>query len=145
MHAQVGSETKVVVISRHNAHNLRRSATRWLIAPLACSRGSTKSCTTGQTVTPGKMTKVWLAPVHASGTKSCTVLTWISIYWFSRAGPAASVRIYFEVMNGREDTPLSLPYPKIPMGASFFPEDIHVFPKAYVSAVLSRTILIDTL
>ncbi|KAH9018198.1 alpha/beta-hydrolase [Lactarius deliciosus] len=24
------------------------------------------------------------------------VLTWISIYWFSRAGPAASVRIYYE-------------------------------------------------
>jgi hypothetical protein len=80
-----------------------------------------------------------------SGTKSCAVLTWISIYWFSRAGPAASVRIYFEVMKGRDDTPLELPYPKIPMGASFFPKDIHVFPKAYVSAVLSRTILIDTL
>jgi len=25
------------------------------------------------------------------------VLTWISIYWFSRAGPAASVRIYYEL------------------------------------------------
>jgi len=60
------------------------------------------------------------------------ILTWISIYWFSRAGPAASVRIYFEVMKGRDDTPLELPYPKIPMGASFFPKDIHVFPKAWI-------------
>ncbi|KAJ7282424.1 hypothetical protein C8J57DRAFT_1554332, partial [Mycena rebaudengoi] len=23
--------------------------------------------------------------------------TWISIYWFSRAGPAASLRIYYEI------------------------------------------------
>ncbi|KAF8141469.1 Alpha/Beta hydrolase protein [Boletus edulis] len=60
------------------------------------------------------------------------VLTWISIYWFSRAGPAASVRIYFEIMKGQIDTPWSLPIPKIPMGASFFPKDIHVFPKAWV-------------
>ncbi|KAF8654611.1 hypothetical protein AX16_003523 [Volvariella volvacea WC 439] len=28
------------------------------------------------------------------------VLDWVSIYWFSRAGPAASVRIYYEVLQG---------------------------------------------
>ncbi|KAI1794412.1 epoxide hydrolase [Ganoderma leucocontextum] len=28
------------------------------------------------------------------------VLEWISIYWFSRAGPAASTRIYYETSNG---------------------------------------------
>ncbi|KAH9974906.1 alpha/beta-hydrolase [Lactifluus volemus] len=27
------------------------------------------------------------------------VLTWVSIYWFSRAGPAASVQIYYELQN----------------------------------------------
>lgn len=27
------------------------------------------------------------------------VLTWVSIYWFSRAGPGASVRTYFEAEN----------------------------------------------
>ncbi|KAN0088174.1 Alpha/Beta hydrolase fold [Tylopilus felleus] len=60
------------------------------------------------------------------------VLTWISIYWFSRAGPAASVRIYFENMQGKSDTPMALSFPKIPMGVSFFPKDIHVHPKAWV-------------
>lgn len=27
------------------------------------------------------------------------VLTWVSVYWFSRAGPGASVRTYFEAEN----------------------------------------------
>lgn len=27
------------------------------------------------------------------------VLTWVSIYWFSTAGPAANVRIYYEIVN----------------------------------------------
>lgn len=27
------------------------------------------------------------------------ILTWVSIYWFSRAGPGASVRTYFEAEN----------------------------------------------
>ena len=74
-----------------------------------------------------------VVPDHAERYWFCAVLTWISIYWFSRAGPAASVRIYFEVMQGQQDTPLLLPYPKIPMGISLFPNNIYVFPKAYVS------------
>lgn len=28
------------------------------------------------------------------------VCTWVSLYWFSTAGPAASVRIYYESMRG---------------------------------------------
>jgi hypothetical protein len=28
------------------------------------------------------------------------ICTWVTIYWFSRAGPAASVRIYYESMRG---------------------------------------------
>ncbi|KAI0259493.1 Alpha/Beta hydrolase protein [Gloeopeniophorella convolvens] len=50
------------------------------------------------------------------------VLTWLSIYWFSRAGPAASVRIYFEV-GGTADTPWVMPRPNVPFGASYFPKD----------------------
>lgn len=30
------------------------------------------------------------------------VLTWVSIYWFSKAGPAASVRIYYEATHTKE-------------------------------------------
>ncbi|KAH9169976.1 Alpha/Beta hydrolase protein [Lactarius sanguifluus] len=32
------------------------------------------------------------------------VLTWVSIYWFSRAGPAASVRIYYEYAHADNTT-----------------------------------------
>ncbi|CAL1713450.1 unnamed protein product [Somion occarium] len=52
------------------------------------------------------------------------VLTWISIYWFSRAGPAASLRIYFEFQTDEgqadwADTKIS----PIPFGVSLFPAD----------------------
>ncbi|KAG2127800.1 Alpha/Beta hydrolase protein [Suillus cothurnatus] len=57
------------------------------------------------------------------------VLTWISLYWFSRAGPAASVRIYFELRGDCEDLGRS---PTIPMGASFFPKELIVSPAAWV-------------
>ncbi|KAL0960891.1 hypothetical protein HGRIS_005900 [Hohenbuehelia grisea] len=62
------------------------------------------------------------------------VLTWISIYWFSRAGPAASLRIYHEVigsgeLNAKSFTPP--PRPKIPMGFSMFEKELVRFPKSW--------------
>jgi len=60
------------------------------------------------------------------------VLTWISIYLFSRAGPAASVRIYFEFQKGQGTLSLIPVHPKIPMGASFFPKELIITPKAWV-------------
>ncbi|KAJ7681483.1 Alpha/Beta hydrolase protein [Mycena rosella] len=60
------------------------------------------------------------------------VLTWVSIFWFSRAGPAASVRIYFEA--GNRDIWKAMAVgpevkPTIPLGLSHFPNDVMVFPK----------------
>ncbi|KAJ7106276.1 Alpha/Beta hydrolase protein [Mycena epipterygia] len=59
------------------------------------------------------------------------VLTWISIYWFSRAGPAASLRIYYEL--GPEDG-VTLPsvfdvLPTIPLGFSYFPGEPFKYPR----------------
>ncbi|ESK81021.1 epoxide hydrolase [Moniliophthora roreri MCA 2997] len=53
------------------------------------------------------------------------VLTWISIYWFSRSGPAASVRTYYEVGW------TNLPTPSIPAGYSFFPKELGMGPKSW--------------
>ncbi|ESK84241.1 epoxide hydrolase [Moniliophthora roreri MCA 2997] len=53
------------------------------------------------------------------------VLTWISIYWFSRSAPAASVRIYYEVGW------TSVPMPSIPAGYSFFPKEPALGPKPW--------------
>jgi hypothetical protein len=58
------------------------------------------------------------------------VLTWISLYLFSRAGPAASLRIYFELRGDCEDVGRG---PTIPMGASFFPKELIVLPASCVS------------
>ncbi|KAI0027366.1 Alpha/Beta hydrolase protein [Vararia minispora EC-137] len=58
------------------------------------------------------------------------VLTWVSVYWFSSAGPAASLRIYFErrVASRALD---SMPNPTIPLGLSYFPKEIHPYPKTW--------------
>ncbi|KAJ7081575.1 Alpha/Beta hydrolase protein [Mycena belliarum] len=58
------------------------------------------------------------------------VLTWVSIFWFSRAGPAASIRIYFEYDLSKASI-VTEPKSKIPLGLSHFPKDVLVFPKSW--------------
>lgn len=55
-----------------------------------------------------------------------TVLDWISVYWFSRAGPAASVRIYYEMGRLFGAIP---PWVSIPTGISYFPGELAASPK----------------
>ncbi|OCH86440.1 alpha/beta-hydrolase [Obba rivulosa] len=63
------------------------------------------------------------------------VLAWVSIYWFSRAGPAASVRIYYERVHAITlDTLFSLWSP-IPLGLSFFPKDIGIAPPMWARTI----------
>jgi hypothetical protein len=63
------------------------------------------------------------------------ICTWISIYWFSTAGPAASLRIYYEATHAtnvvtREQ--LGTQYiGKVKLGISHFPRDLRVLPKAW--------------
>ncbi|ESK82857.1 epoxide hydrolase [Moniliophthora roreri MCA 2997] len=60
------------------------------------------------------------------------ILTWISIYWFSRSGPAASVRTYYEVaQSGGLDGISASPMPAIPAGYSFFPKEILLGPMSW--------------
>ncbi|KAF9530635.1 alpha/beta-hydrolase [Crepidotus variabilis] len=58
------------------------------------------------------------------------VLTWISIYWFSAAGPAASLRIYYE--RTHEAPELDNGTAAIPLGLSLFPKEIYSIPKAWL-------------
>ncbi|KAK3692613.1 Alpha/Beta hydrolase protein [Podospora appendiculata] len=63
------------------------------------------------------------------------VLTWISIYLFSTAGSAASVRIYYEAQNThpapRHDARAMEYNAKVKLGLSSFPKDLRVFPMCY--------------
>jgi len=60
------------------------------------------------------------------------ICTWLNIYWFSTAGPAASVRIYYETTHasnrGRDTSRerLKLWIPDVKIGLSHFPNDISV-------------------
>ncbi|KAI0060465.1 alpha/beta-hydrolase [Artomyces pyxidatus] len=61
------------------------------------------------------------------------VLTWLSIYWFSRAGPAASLRIYYELARTGEFGG-KLPVASIPIGVSYFPKEIVLAPHTWIRA-----------
>ncbi|CAK5266342.1 unnamed protein product [Mycena citricolor] len=66
------------------------------------------------------------------------VLTWISIYWFSRAGPTAAGRLYYEFSEGRSDGTMDVygpaEYPTIPMGMSHFPGERAYVPISWTHA-----------
>ncbi|KAK0468866.1 Alpha/Beta hydrolase protein [Armillaria novae-zelandiae] len=58
------------------------------------------------------------------------VLTWVSIYWFSRSGPTASIRIYHEAF-GLADIPIMGRSPSIPHGLSYFPKELKGVPRIW--------------
>lgn len=68
-----------------------------------------------------------LQNVCVDADRSLVVLTWISIYWFSRNGPTAAGRIYYEYREQNAEF-AKFPYVKVPSGASFFPKEILQFP-----------------
>lgn len=61
------------------------------------------------------------------------ILTWVSIYWHSTAGPAATLRIYYEAAKDREfGRDRSEVYvPTVKLGLSHFPQELTVVPKTY--------------
>lgn len=61
------------------------------------------------------------------------ILTWISIYQFSTAGPAASIRIYYESKHAELDrVRKGFEYvPDVLLGLSYFPKDLVVPPRTW--------------
>jgi hypothetical protein len=70
-------------------------------------------------------------------------LTWISIYYFSTAGAAASQRIYYEMSHrtSKDGVPQQEAYLEVqkyvdvPLGYSRFPREIVLLPKVWVKAM----------
>ncbi|KAH9947419.1 alpha/beta-hydrolase [Amylocystis lapponica] len=64
------------------------------------------------------------------------VLTWISVYWFSRDGPAASLRIYKELLKlGPEVMASGAQYSTVPLGLSYFPKELFCLPRAWSQSI----------
>ncbi|KAL9111527.1 MAG: hypothetical protein Q9227_004015 [Pyrenula ochraceoflavens] len=61
------------------------------------------------------------------------ILTWISIYYFSTAGPAASVRIYYQGTHQKSVTTSALRrwIPGVKLGLAYFPREISNLPRAW--------------
>jgi len=66
--------------------------------------------------------------------------TWISIYWFSRAGPVSSIRIFYEMVKSGES--ILSPKTSVPVGISFFPKEPVRAPRAYMLVSLHALFLI---
>ncbi|KIW09246.1 uncharacterized protein PV09_00170 [Verruconis gallopava] len=73
------------------------------------------------------------------------ILIWISIYWFSRAGPGASVRTYFEAHDedaqwrGAETEYRFWDWQKALLGTSQFPRDIINIPR-FLARTLGKVV-----
>ncbi|KAJ5239405.1 hypothetical protein N7468_004024 [Penicillium chermesinum] len=68
------------------------------------------------------------------------ILTWISIYWFSVAGPEASVRIYYECHHpesvGGIYHPRLMEYiPHVKFGFAHLPREINTVPRVWASTL----------
>ena len=61
------------------------------------------------------------------------ILTWVSIYWFSTAGPAASLRIYYEIAHNPQQSRVAAKsyIPKVKLGLAYFPKEVGVVPKTW--------------
>lgn len=65
------------------------------------------------------------------------VCTWVSLYWFSTAGPAANVRIYYEAVHGPVDDLARARRwsPGVRIGFSRFPRDLQVLPESWARSL----------
>lgn len=64
------------------------------------------------------------------------ILTWVSIYWFSTAGPAASQRIYYENMQHNPPQMQACgAYIDVKLGIGRFPKELVVVPKLWYQAM----------
>jgi len=61
------------------------------------------------------------------------ILTWVSIYYFSTAGPAASARIYYESLHSNvlNYTILAKWTPGVKLGLAYFPRELIPVPKTW--------------
>ncbi|EPS29616.1 hypothetical protein PDE_04566 [Penicillium oxalicum 114-2] len=68
------------------------------------------------------------------------ILTWVSIYWFSKAGPEASTRIYYEATHvepaaGIKYEQIKAYIPQVKLGISHFPREISIVPSTWAAGL----------
>lgn len=60
------------------------------------------------------------------------ILTWVSVYYFSKAGPAANTLLYYEIEHRQPSAfAASQVYIDVPFGVARFPKDLILLPKLW--------------
>ena len=143
-----GSSRRDGATLRNTLPSPRRSGIVSQTHPLDYYPGFMKSSSIGQMIIRGTKMKVItrsFSPITKNNnlTFDTQVLTWISIYWFSRAGPAASLRIYYEMEKANQFA--KFPSTTIPTGYSYFPKELCPFPRRYVVLAKKKKTLISNI
>jgi hypothetical protein len=66
------------------------------------------------------------------------ILTWVSIYYFSTAGPSAASFIYYESQakgRSKDSTDKLQSYVDLPLGLAYFPKEIANMPRAWAEGM----------
>lgn len=68
------------------------------------------------------------------------ILTWVSIYWLSKAGPDTSVRIYYEALHAESVSGISYDrlrsyIPDVKLGLLHLPREISIVPSTWAAAL----------
>jgi hypothetical protein len=85
------------------------------------------------------------SPFWSTLLTNVAVLTWVSIYWFSRGGPTASTRLYYEFVKAREADGgfFKNLNTSVPTGFSYFPKEVFTPPRRFVLRLLCAEIFSD--
>lgn len=68
------------------------------------------------------------------------VCTWISIYWFSTAGPRAAHQLYYETVHVKDNKnastlPQLMEWQDVKVGLSHFPKDVLILPASWAHVI----------
>jgi len=68
------------------------------------------------------------------------ILTWVSIYWFSKGGPEASIRIYYEAFHANPITDITYAklysyIPDVKLGVVHLPLEISIVPSTWAATL----------
>jgi hypothetical protein len=66
------------------------------------------------------------------------ICTWVSIYYFSTAGPAANIRIYYEAAHTKDEVTrerLAKWIGGVKLGLSHFPRELRVLPRSWTNTL----------
>lgn len=137
-HPQIFAKSQVTPLSEQEKAGLARTQKHLKSGSAYFKIQATKPQTIGYTITASPVGLLgWIYEKLHDWTDNYPwtddeILTWISIYYFSKAGPAASQRIYYEDSNrATTSAHKARSYYDVKLGIARFPKELSLLPKLW--------------